>query len=114
MFERIVVGVNPTDSAQRAAEEAQGLAEALGAELHLVCAFTAGAKSAPSPTPAGALPSRGPPPPTPPRGGPPRAHPPGGAVAREHAESFLARLPRASDVITETPALPGDAADVIL
>jgi nucleotide-binding universal stress UspA family protein len=104
MFERIVVGVNPTESAQLAAEKAQGLAEALGAELHLVCAFTAGASSALSSSLEGAVPSSG----------PHRATTPGGGVAREHAESFLARLARASEVTTETHALPGDAAEAIL
>lgn len=105
MFETIVVGVAPTDSAQRAAEQALELAERLGARLHLVCAYE-GEPTEPLSSVIGETALA--------KGGQPLAAAPRRSDGRLHAEQFLGSVAGRAAVPTRTHALPGDAAEAIL
>jgi nucleotide-binding universal stress UspA family protein len=104
VYERIVVGVNPVDSAQRAAKEAIALAEAVGADLHLVCAYAPEPVAPLSSMVAGAALATATQPQPAPR---PDA-------TRAHVENFLSGLARSTSVTTHRHVLPGDPAESIL
>jgi nucleotide-binding universal stress UspA family protein len=90
MFDNIVVGVNPVDSAVDALQRAQHLAEHFGSTLHMVTAFDPVAE----------------------RG---RGEPSGiVSPARAEAEKFLERYASSMTTEVRTHALPGKAADAIL
>jgi universal stress protein A len=92
VFQTIVVGVSPAESARLAARRAGELARAFGAELHLVCAYDEGSVD---------------------RLGSPlvvAADPP----QRGRTERFLTSLPEAVIGRATTHALPGPPAREIL
>jgi nucleotide-binding universal stress UspA family protein len=86
MYQRIVVGAGPSEAAESAVAEAVDLANALGAELHLVLAFDRFRD---------------------------RAHPES-LPATNEAEDHLARLGTSAAGPVQRHAVPGDPAEAIL
>jgi nucleotide-binding universal stress UspA family protein len=90
MFDTIVVGVNPVDSAVDALQRAQDLAERFGSTLHMVTAFDPVAERGRG-EPSGVV-----------------------SAARSEAEKFLERYAASMTTPVRTHALPGKAAEAIL
>jgi nucleotide-binding universal stress UspA family protein len=93
MFGKIVVGVTPAASAREAARHAAGLARAVGAELHLVSAYSQGSVD---------------------RLGSSLVVTADDPRERRHTEQFLSSLPEARLSRARTHALPGSPAREIL
>jgi len=93
VFAKIVVGVSPEATARAAARSAAALARALGAELHLVSAYSEASME---------------------KLGSPLIVTAGDPPERRRTEQFLSSLPEARLAGAETHALPGAPAREIL